>query len=138
RLERQYRIAQKQEAIGTLAGGIAHDFNNILSAILGYAELVKEEMEPGSDLASDMGRIEQAAKRARDLVQQILTFSRLSEQERRPLDLAQVWDEVVKLLRATIPKSIAIELEVQPGVKPVSADMTQMHQVLLNLCTNAY
>jgi len=138
RLERQYRLAQKQEAIGTLAGGIAHDFNNILAAVLGYTELVRDQMEPGSELDMDMDRIEKAAKRARDLVTQILTFSRLSEQERRPLDLKEVFEEVVKLLRASIPRSIVLDPHFDPNVNPVSADITQMHQVLMNLCSNAY
>lgn len=138
RLERQYRIAQKQEAIGTLAGGIAHDFNNILSAILGYAELVLDQLEPGSEIAEDLGRIEKAAKRARDLVMQMLTYSRLSEQEGRPLDLAEVWGEVTKLLRASIPSSIVFRVNLDTHVKPVVADVAQMHQVLMNLCTNAY
>ncbi len=136
-LEAQLRQSQKMEAIGTLAGGIAHDFNNILAAVIGHAELLAEDV--GADQAGQEGikGILEASRRARDLVQQILTFSRLREQERGLIPLEPVVREVLKLLRATLPSTIEIRTTVTTEDHLVLADATQMHQVVLNLCTNA-
>ncbi|HSR35605.1 MAG TPA: ATP-binding protein, partial [Desulfurivibrionaceae bacterium] len=138
RLERQLRQAQKMEAIGTLAGGIAHDFNNILSPILGYTEIALLELPPDAKVADDLKQVLVAAKRAKELVQQILTFSRHGEQERKPLRVQSVVKETLKLLRASIPATIAIHEEIDGECEPVMADPTQVQQVVVNLCTNAY
>jgi PAS domain S-box-containing protein len=136
-LEAQLRQSQKMEAIGTLAGGIAHDFNNILGAILGYAELAELDAPVGSPSRRHLGEVLRATRRARDLVQQILTFSRQSERERKPTDLSLVVREALKLIRASLPTTIEIRQELGRGRHIVAADSTQMHQVLMNLCTNA-
>ncbi len=136
--EEKLRQGQKLESIGKLAGGIAHDFNNILSAILGYAELSLEDVPPAHPVRSNLDQILAAGKRARDVVQQILAFSRKLDQERRPIHLQTTVDEVVKLLRATLPSTIQIRTKMNPQCAPVMADPTQMHQVILNLATNAF
>ncbi|MFA6464230.1 MAG: MASE3 domain-containing protein [Desulfurivibrionaceae bacterium] len=136
-LEQQLRQAQKMEAIGTLAGGIAHDFNNILTPVLGYSEIISESLPAGSSLADLAREILKAGRRARDLVKQILTFSRQTEQERTPLKLQLVIKEALKLLRSSLPSSIEIKQEITTEAM-VLADPTMIHQVLMNLCTNAY
>jgi PAS domain S-box-containing protein len=133
----QLRHAQKMEAIGTLAGGIAHDFNNILAAILGYTELTLNELPQGSPAWSRLQRVLTAGSRARDLVQQILTFSRKSELERHPLLLHSLVQEALKWLRASLPTTITIRQEIAKNAGTVLADPTQIHQVLVNLCANA-
>ena len=138
RLEAQLRHAQKMETIGTLAGGIAHDFNNILMPILGHLELVLGAVGPGSGLRADLEPIRDAAHRARDLAKRILTFARDTEQDFRALDLGRVVMEAVQLLRSSIPATIAIRAQVVPDVASIEGDGTQLHQVLMNLCTNAY
>jgi PAS domain S-box-containing protein len=137
RLEAQVRQAQKMEAIGTLAGGIAHDFNNILGAIIGYTEQALLEVQSGSRLRQHLEEVLAAGKRAKNLVRQILAFSRQTEQEREPILPQRVVLEVLKLLRATLPATIEIrqEIDADPGL--ILADPTQLHQVLMNLCTNA-
>jgi len=137
-LESQLRQAQKMEAIGTLAGGIAHDFNNILSAVIGYSELAMLDTDPASTAHHNMTEVFKAAKRAADLVSQILTFSRRTEHERKPLLLAPVIKEALKLLRGTLPSTIDIRQNIAKDCSPVLADPTQMHQIIMNLCTNAY
>ncbi len=137
-LEIQLRQAQKMEAIGTLAGGIAHDFNNILSPILGYTEMALMNIPPDNSVAEDLKQVLTAAKRAKDLVRQILSFSRQGEQERQPIRLQFILKESLKLLRATIPSTITIHEEIDPGCEAVLADPTQIQQVIMNLCTNAY
>jgi PAS domain S-box-containing protein len=137
-LEGQLRQSQKMEAIGTLAGGIAHDFNNILTAILGFGEIVMEQLPEGSQLREDQAHVVAAGKRARDLVKQILTFSRRSEQELRPLLIQFVVKEALKLLRASIPASIEIREDIDVNCGAVLADPGQIHQVVMNLCTNGY
>jgi PAS domain S-box-containing protein len=135
-LEAQFRQAQKMEAIGTLAGGIAHDFNNILGAITGYADLAKmETTELG--VRSSLDEISKASKRAADLVRQILTFSRQQEHKRQPLQLWRIVDEAVRLLRAAIPSTIEFDVGLEKQAPTVLADPTQIHQVVMNLCTNA-
>jgi len=138
-LENQLRQMQKAEALGTLAGGIAHDFNNILGIILGFTELAMLHADQEGPV---LGYLEQAFKaghRARDLVAQILAFSRHCKQERKPLQFAPVVKEILKLLRASLPTTIEIrqKILVSEGKDSVLADPTQIHQVLMNLCTNA-
>jgi PAS domain S-box-containing protein len=138
RLADQLLQAQKMEAIGTLAGGIAHDFNNILTAILGYAELSKFEVEPDSDLSHNLAEIISASRRAGDLIRQILTFSRRAEFKKQPLQIHSVVKEALKLIRGTIPSTIDIRPEIAGDCGTILADVTQIHQVIMNLCTNAY
>lgn len=129
--------SQKMEAIGTLAGGIAHDFNNILFAMTGYTELAMESLPPNSEIRSDLQRVLDAGKRAGQMVKQILTFSRQSQPERQPLDLGPIVKEGLKFLRGSIPTTIEISQSVQPNLGKVYGDPTQVHQVLMNFCTNA-
>jgi PAS domain S-box-containing protein len=136
-LESQLRQAQKMEAIGTLAGGIAHDFNNILTPVLGYAEFIADKLPADSPLADPARRVVTAGMRARDLVKQILTFSRQTEQERTPLQIHLVVKEALKLLRSSIPTTIEIRQNIGTEAM-VLADPTMIHQVMMNLCTNAY
>ncbi len=136
--ERQLQQVLKIQAIGTLAGGIAHDFNNILFPIVGYTELTMDEVPEGSVAHNNLAEILKAANRARDLVQQILTFSRQSGQERKPTKVQYIVKEALKLLRASIPASIEIIHEIDEDCRPVMGDATQIHQVIMNLCTNAY
>jgi signal transduction histidine kinase/CheY-like chemotaxis protein len=138
KLELQLRKIQKVEAIGTLAGGIAHDFNNILAAIYGYTELAMNLAPPASSLHDYLESVLAAASRAKDLVGQILTFSRQVEQERKPVLLSPLVKEAVKLLRSAIPTTIEIQQLIDDHSIPVLADLTQIHQVIMNLCTNAY
>ena len=137
-LEIQLRQSQKMEAVGTLAGGIAHDFNNILSVILGYTDMVMEKLSPDSSIYADLETVMVAGNRARDLVKQILTFSRQSDHDLQPVKLQFIIKEALRLLRPSIPVTIAIEHHVDPDCGPILADATQLHQVVMNLCTNAY
>jgi len=135
-LETQLRQAHKMEAIGTLAGGIAHDFNNILAAILGYSEIALEDCDDQTPIAGYLGEILKAGHRAKDLTQQILTFSRQAEIAPKPVRLSSIVREAVKLLRASIPATITIREELHSDTA-VIADPTQLHQVVMNLATNA-
>jgi len=137
RLEEQLRQVHKMEAVGTLAGGIAHDFNNILAAILGYTELAASDLPPGHPIGQNLEQVLMACHRAKKLVQQILSFSRPSDQERRPVQLGPVVEEALKLLRATLPTTIEIRSNLAPESGVVKADPTQIHQVLMNLGANA-
>lgn len=137
KLEEQFLQAQKMEAIGTLAGGIAHDFNNILAAITGYIELAKMQLGGHTDVLAYLDASLQASSRATELVRQILAFSRQGGNERRPLQLKQIVQESLTLLRASIPVTIAFESELADGLPLVLADGTQIHQVMMNLGTNA-
>jgi len=137
-LENRLNQAQKLEAIGTLAGGIAHDFNNILTPILGYAEMAQSDIDPGHPAIDQLKEVVKAGLRAKDLVQQILTFSRQKENELLPLSPHIIIKEALKLLRASIPTSIEIRQNIDPNSGMVLADGTQLHQIIMNLCTNAY
>jgi nitrogen-specific signal transduction histidine kinase/DNA-binding NarL/FixJ family response regulator len=137
-MEEQFRQVQKMEAIGTLAGGIAHDFNNILTAIIGYTELGEMTLEGNPKVRSYLASVLQAASRATGLVRQILTFSRQQAQERRPIQLLPVVEETLKLLRATIPTTIEFETALATNAPTVLADSNQVHQILMNLGTNAW
>jgi signal transduction histidine kinase/ActR/RegA family two-component response regulator len=137
RLEEQLRHAQKIEAIGTLSGGIAHDFNNILGIIVGYTDLALLEVPEGTSLWRKLNEVIKASSRAKDLVNQILTFSRQREQERRPIQISFIIKEVLKMLRASLPTTIEIRKNINAGLGMVLSDPTQIHQVLMNLCTNA-
>lgn len=133
----QLEKAQKMEAIGTLAGGIAHDFNNILSSIFGYAQLAQMNLNNPEKLNNHMNQILKGAQRASDLVKQILTFSRQTKNQKSPLKLHLVVKEALKLLRSSIPTTIGMVTRVETR-DMVNADPTQMHQMIMNLCTNAY
>ncbi|MBI5186420.1 MAG: response regulator [Nitrospinae bacterium] len=136
-LERQFRQAQKMEAIGTLAGGIAHDFNNILTGIIGYSEIAMSELPEGSPVMADLEQIFKAGSRAKELVAQILAFSRGGEQELKPVQFHLILKEALKLLRASIPSTIEIRENIDLRSDIALADPTQIHQVVMNLCTNA-
>lgn len=137
-LERQLNQTQRLETIGTLAGGIAHDFNNILMPMMGHAELAATKLPATDPLQTHVQQILKGAQRARALVRQILTFSRQHEQQRRPLYLHTVIEEALKLLRPALPSTIMIHQSLDPTCQQVLADATQLHQVLVNLCTNAF
>jgi PAS domain S-box-containing protein len=138
KLQIQLQQAQKMEAIGTLAGGIAHDFNNILGAILGYAEMAQEDSPAGSILRKDIDQIVNASHRAKDLVKQILTFSRQIKVEHISLQPALIVKEVLKMLRSSLPSTIAIQQDIDQEAGLLLADPTQIHQIMVNLCTNAF
>ena len=137
KLEKQMLHSQKMDAIGTLAGGMAHDFNNILCAILGYTELALANSQIKGITRDNLEMVLKSANRARDLIKRILSFSRPADLERHPLKLSVVLKEVVKLLHATLPSSITIQTSLRTEDDVVVADMTEMHQVLMNLGTNA-
>jgi CheY-like chemotaxis protein len=125
------------EAIGTLAGGIAHDFNNILSGIMGYVELAQMSLDPGEEAHERLEQVLKGTNRAKELVHQILTFSRKNAPLKKRLQLTGVVQEALKLLRATLPSNIDIQSAMEAGKDVILADPTQMHQVVMNLCANA-
>ncbi|MDP2262560.1 MAG: ATP-binding protein [Hydrogenophaga sp.] len=136
-LESQLAQSQKMEALGTLAGGVAHDFNNILAAILGNADLARQDLPPDALARESLHEISTAARRGRELVRQILAFSRQQPMERRPVHMPEVLVESCSLLRAALPPQVELLQRCEPGIGPVLADATQLGQVLLNLGTNA-
>ncbi len=136
-LEEQLYHTQKREAIGTLAGGIAHDFNNILTAIIGYAQLVQSDDGLTKDNHEQLGKLLVAAKRASDLVKQILTFSRHAEDELNNIMVGPIVKEIIKFMRASLPSSIEINEYITPGDLSVMGSATQIHQIVMNLFTNA-
>ena len=137
RLEAQLHQMQKMDAIGALAGGIAHEFNNMLTVILGYSQLASAKAPADSPVSQYLQGVATAGHRAKDLVQQLLTFSHPSDRKREAVSLAQVIQEVLKLLRASLPATIEIRQQLAPEAGMVLADATQLHQVLMNLCANA-
>lgn len=136
-LEAQLRNAQKMEAIATMVGGIAHDFNNILSAIIGYTDLAALILPEENPARSSLNEVMNAAQRAKELVYRLLTFSRTNEQEQKPVRMDLIIQEALKLLRPSLPTTIEIEQHID-NQNTILADPTQMHQVVVNLCTNAY
>ena len=136
-LEAQYKHAQKLESIGTLAGGIAHDFNNILAGIMGYSQLARMNISNPEKAGEDLDQAMKGAERAKDLVRQILMFSRQSEYRKQPLKMYIIIKEALKLIRSSIPSTIEIKDDIVSKAS-VMADPTQIHQVIMNLCTNAY
>ena len=137
-LEAQLVQAQKMESIGSLAGGIAHDFNNILSSILGFSELVKEDLsDDDTEINDNISEVIIAAHRAKELVQHILTFSRHSDVDKKMLLIAPLIKETIKLLKATLPASIEIRTFIESADVTVIGDSAQFHQIIMNLCTNA-
>ncbi len=137
-LMNELRQSQKMEAIGTLAGGIAHDFNNILSAIFGFTQLSMLKLDQDSEEYHNLSQVLTAAQRAKDLVASILAFSRQSSTKKEAIAIAPVIKEVLKLLRATLPASIEIRQEINMETGTVSIDPVQVHQIVMNLCTNAF
>jgi signal transduction histidine kinase/ActR/RegA family two-component response regulator len=135
--EARIQQMQKMEAIGVLAGGIAHDFNNILSAVIGFAELALIDTAAESPVHGNLKQIHAAGLRARDLVQQILTFSRQDEKELKPLQIGIQVKEALKMLRSSLPTTIEMQAEIDTRVGNVMADPTQIHQIVMNLCANA-
>ena len=137
KLQVQLQQAQKMEAMGTLAGGVAHDFNNILSAIIGYSELAALEVLKETKVEANLKEVLRACQRAKELVKQILAFSRKSEEELKPVEIKLIVKEALKLLRASLPTTIEIRQQIDTELGIVEADPTQIHQLLMNLCTNS-
>jgi len=137
-LQTQLNQSQKMESIGVLAGGIAHDFNNILAAIMGYAEMAREDTPPDSQVAKDLDKVLLSAHRAKDLVRQILAFSRQSDVNRTPLKIQPLVKESLKILRASLPTTITFAEDIDVRCGSILADPTQIHQIIMNLCTNAF
>ncbi len=136
-LEAQLQQAQKMESIGTLAGGIAHDFNNILSAIMGYTETAMMHIRDNKNAKDRLEKSLRACDRAKDLISQILSFSRIAENIQQPVKISPIIKETLKLLRASLPTTIEIKKVIRTDFDTVNTDPTQIHQVLMNLCTNA-
>ncbi len=137
KLENKVRQSEKMDAIGNLAGGIAHDFNNILSGVFGFAELSLNNVEHDSDIYHNLNHIIKAAERAKNLVDQILNFSRQENDKKESIFLTEIVDEAIKLLRASLPSSINIIYKISVDKMPVLVNVTKIHEVLINLCTNA-
>lgn len=138
KFEQNLHRTQKMESIGTLAGGIAHDFNNILAAIIGYTELARESLPQQNPVSSHLEKVLSAGNRAKELVKQILTFSSQAPHKLEPVEIHLVVLEALKLLRSTIPSTIEIRQDIDTDSGLVLSDSTQIHQIVMNLCTNAY
>ncbi len=136
-LQRQVRQSQKMEALGTLAGGITHDFNNILGAIIINSELALLDLESQSPLRRPLSLVLQAANRGKELVKQIITFSRQREWERKPIDMGAVVREALKFMSATLPRNILVQESIAPDSGTILGDPSQVHQIIVNLCSNA-
>ena len=137
-LETQLRQVQKLEALGTLAGGIAHDFNNVLSPIFGYTQMAMDEVPENGEVYNNLQEVFSASMRARDLVKQILAFSRQAKSERVPLNVQSIVKEVLRHMKATLPETIIVTHRIEEGCGFTLADPTDIHRTLMNLCTNAY
>jgi signal transduction histidine kinase/ActR/RegA family two-component response regulator len=137
-LKKQLQQAQKMESIGTLAGGIAHEFNNILFPIIGYTEMCMYDVPENSKTRENLASVLKAADRAKDLIQQIQNFSMKRETERKPLKIQFIIKETLKLLRSSLPATIVVRYEIDNSCGPVAADPSEIQQMLMNLCTNAY
>ena len=135
-LKEELRHAQKLEAIGTLAGGIAHDFNNILGAIMGYAELSLDDISPEASAYINLVHLLKAVHRARELIKQILAFSRQSKPGDILIDCSSIAKEVLQLFRAVLPEKIELNIDIPPGALYVFGDAAQFHQIIMNLCAN--
>lgn len=138
RLESQLRQTQKMDTIGTLAGGIAHDFNNMLTPIIGYADIIADSMNDERVVRDAVEHVISAATRARDLVRHILTFSRQVDNEPKPTRSGPLVKEALDLMRASLPSTVNLQVRIDPDARVILADATQIHQIILNLCTNAY
>lgn len=138
KLQQQLFQAQKMESLGTLAGGIAHDFNNLLFQIMGSIQIAKKRIPESDRSIKNLSNALQAAYRAKDLVQQILTFSKKSKSERKPILIQPIIKEALKLLRSSLPATIEIQHDIDPAAGLIECDPTQVYQILMNLCTNAY
>ena len=136
-LQEQMIQARKMEAVGTLSGGIAHDFNNILGIIMGYTDLSLADIPPENPVRKNLEKVKTASLRAREVVKQLLSFSRKTEQKRIPLDVGPLLDESLKLLRPSIPSNINITTQIAKALPAISANPTQIHQLIINLCSNA-
>jgi signal transduction histidine kinase len=136
-LTEQLRHAQKMESIGVLAGGIAHDFNNILGVIIGYSELIGDDIPEDTIARQNLQQVLSAAHRAKDLVKQILAFSRKSKEERKPLFISRFLKEDLKLLKSTLPSTIQIQMKIAENLGPLMTSVSEIHQLIMNLCTNA-
>ncbi len=137
-LQTQLQQAQKMESLGTLAGGIAHDFNNILGIVIGYAEMIKDDAPAGSLIAGNINQVLMAGQRAKELVKQILAFSRQVETEKKPLLPATIISEALEMLRSSLPATITIHQDIDADSGLILADPTQIYQIVMNLCTNAF
>jgi PAS domain S-box-containing protein len=137
KLEEQLRKAQKMEALGTLAGGTAHEFNNILGIIVGHGELAKMELGEDHQVSKHLDEVLKASQRAKEIVQQILTFTRQQRDQRELILLQPIVADAVKLMRTTLPEKVEIETDIAPGASSILGNAAQIHQILVNLCTNA-
>jgi PAS domain S-box-containing protein len=137
RFERKVQQGQRLESLGVLAGGVAHDFNNVLGAVMGYTELSLAQATPGTQLAANLHHVFRAATRARDLVRQILTFTRQVTADRQVVAVTPIVAEALRFLRSSLPATVVMRSQLAPDCGPVRADGTQLHQVIVNLCTNA-
>lgn len=137
KLEDQFRHTQKMESIGAFAGGIAQDFNNILNTVIGYTELTRDHVHPESNAKFNLDHILSATNRAKEMIKRILTFSQKEEGCRKPILLKHVVDDLVKLMRNTLPTNIKIHQDIEESINPIMANESEIHQMLLNLCTNA-
>lgn len=137
RMEAHFYQAQRMEALGTLAGGIAHDFNNILSAIIGYTELTQLSCPDDSKVQSYLSNLHEASKRAKNLVQQILSFSRQGNSEKHPIDISGIINEALRMIRVSVPTTIEISQNIPANQGAVYANETQIHQIIMNLCANS-
>jgi PAS domain S-box-containing protein len=137
-LEEERFQAHKMEGLGTMAGGIAHDFNNILAAIIGFSEFVRDDLATDSPSREDIAQVLKAAERAKDLVQQILSFSRKSDHQLQIVEPYYIVQEVLKMMHATLPSTVTIEEELDKNAGKIFADPAQIHQILVNLCTNGF